>query len=137
MSLIGKLAPDMAAVVAMKPEVKTSMKKLFEPKKATVICFVAKTLSPVESSVAVARMEEAKFQVKDKAVFIVVSLDSVKAAQELHHEAAIKTCAHVFSSSGGKEYGVVRTPCHVVIGADGKVKLQSEEDVVDYLTLVQ
>lgn len=136
MSLVGKAAPDVAAVVVTAPTTKTSIKKLSVKGKAMVILFVSKTMSPVETNAAVQKLEESSFQAKGKAVFVIVSLDSLKAAQELHKEGAIKNCTHIFASTQGKEYGVVRTPAHFVVGTDGKIKMASEEELAPYMTYI-
>jgi len=135
-SLVGKPLPDMAGVLVSNPSTKVSLKKLMEKGKRMVICFVSKTQSPVETNAAVQKMEEGKFQVKDKAVFVIVSLDFQKAAQELHAEQAIRKCIHVFASTQGKELSIVRTPAHFVIAADGKVLMATEEEVAPYMSLV-
>jgi len=69
-------------------------------------------------------------------VFVIVSLDFQKAAQELHAEQAIRKCIHVFASTQGKELSIVRTPAHFVIAADGKVLMATEEEVAPYMSLV-
>jgi len=136
MSLVGKATPDVAAVVVTAPTTKVTLKKLMVKNKPTIVCFVSKSLSPEETKAAVQAMEEGAFQAKDKAVFLIISLDSLKAAQELHAEGAIKKCTHLFSSTQGKEFGVARTPAHFVIGADGKVKMGTEEEVASYMSFV-
>ena len=137
MSLLGKSIPDAAGcVIVTKPTNKVTLKGLMEKGKPMIVCFVSKTVSPVETNAAVQKMEEGAFQAKSKAVFVVVSLDSLKAAQELHIEAAIKKCIHIFSPNQGKEYGIQRTPAHFVFGADGKVKLATEEEVTPYMSFV-
>ena len=136
MSLVGKASPDVAGVVVTNPKTKVTLKKLFVKNKPTVVCFVSKTLSPVETNAAVQKLEESAFQAKDKAVFVIVSLDSLKAAEELHKSGAIKKCHHIFSSTQGKEFSVNRTPAHFVVGADGKVKMGTEEEVAPYMSFV-
>ena len=135
-ALVGKATPDFAAVSVTSPTTKVTLKKLMVKNKPTVLCFVSKSLSPVETSSAVQAMEESAFRAKDKAVFIIVSLDSLKAAQELHAEGAIKKCTHLFASTQGKEFSVTRTPAHFVVGADGKVKMGTEEEVANYMAFV-
>lgn len=136
MALVGKAGPDVAAVMVTAPTTKVTLKKLMQKGKPTVVCFVSKSLSPVETNAAVQAMEEGAFRAKDKAVFLIISLDSLKAAQELHAEGAIKKCTHLFSSTQGKEFGVVRTPAHFVVGADGKIKMATEEEVAPYMSFV-
>ena len=137
MSFVGKPSPDVSCVVAANPATKTSLKKCFIKNKPTVVCFVSKTSSPVETNAAVQKMEEGKYQLKDKAVFVVISLDgTAKEAQTLNNEASIRNCTHLHSSTKGKEFGINRTPAFVVIGADGKVKMQSEEEVANFMAYV-
>ena len=136
MSLVGKSSPDLAAVVVTAPTTKVTLKKLIVKNKPMVVCFVSKTLSPEETNAAVQKLEDSAYQAKDKAVFVIVSLDSLKAAQELHAQGAIKVCKHLFASSQGKEFSVNRTPAHFVIGADGKIKMASEEEVAPYMSFV-
>ena len=135
--LLGKAAPDVSCTLVSNPSTKTSLLKQISKGKPLVVCFVSKSLSPVETNAAVQRLEETSFQVKDKCVFVVISLDkNIAEAKNLSKEGAIRSCVHLYSPNQGKEYQVNRTPAHFVIGANGKVLLASEDEVVDYRSLI-
>lgn len=134
--LIGKPLPEIKCVEVAKPALPLLLSKVQPKGKTMVVLFVSKTSSPWETSAAVNGLEELAFQRKNTAAFTVVSCDSLANAQELGRESDLRLCRHVFAPGAGKEFALKRTPAYIVVGNNGKVLFQSEDEAPKFMDFV-